>query len=97
MIKTISPIDGSIYYSAEENNENDIENTLNSAKRTLAEWSALTVKERAKYVSSFVNEISNDKNDIALEITWQMGRPLNQSPGEIGGFVERANYMIEIA
>ena len=97
MIKTISPIDGSIYYSAEENNENDIEKNLKLAKRALVEWSALTIQERAKYVSSFVNEINKDKNDIALEITWQMGRPLNQSPGEIDGFVERANYMIEIA
>ena len=26
-----------------------------------------------------------------------MGRPLSQSPGEISGFMERANYMIGIA
>ncbi|MFV2031597.1 MAG: aldehyde dehydrogenase family protein, partial [Gammaproteobacteria bacterium] len=31
------------------------------------------------------------------ELTWQMGRPISQAPGEIGGFEERARYMIEIA
>ena len=46
MIKTISPIDGSVYYSAEENNGNDIEKTLSSAKEALPEWSSLTVNER---------------------------------------------------
>jgi acyl-CoA reductase-like NAD-dependent aldehyde dehydrogenase len=37
------------------------------------------------------------KADIAEEISWQMGRPVGQSPGEVGGFEERARYMIEAA
>jgi acyl-CoA reductase-like NAD-dependent aldehyde dehydrogenase len=35
---------------------------------------------------------------IAAEITWQMGRPIRYSPGEIRrGFQERARYMVSIA
>ncbi len=97
MIKTISPIDGSVYYSGKENIQKDIEQTLNSAKKAFPDWSDLPVKERAKYVTLFVEEIRKVKKDIALEITWQMGRPLSQTPGEINGFVERASYMIDIA
>lgn len=97
MIKTVSPIDGSVYYSGKEHSQNDIEIALKLAKKDFSDWSGLSVKERAKYVSLFVEEINNNKNDIALELTWQMGRPLSQTPGEIGGFVERAKYMIEIA
>ena len=33
----------------------------------------------------------------AEEIAWQMGRPASQCPGEVGGFEERARYMIEAA
>jgi acyl-CoA reductase-like NAD-dependent aldehyde dehydrogenase len=35
--------------------------------------------------------------EIAGEISWQMGRPASQSPREVGGFEERARYMIGIA
>jgi len=97
MSNTISPIDGSVYYTARENNDLDIQNTLNLAKKSFKLWSELPIKERKKYLTSFVQEIENNRDAIAKEITWQMGRPLTQSPGEISGFVERANYMIDIA
>jgi acyl-CoA reductase-like NAD-dependent aldehyde dehydrogenase len=35
--------------------------------------------------------------EIGREICWQMGRPVSQTPGEVGGFEERARYMIDIA
>jgi len=97
MSNTISPIDGSIYYSAHENSTSDIQNTLKLAKKSFQLWSDLSVKERSAYITLFVEAIQNDKKEIAEEITWQMGRPLSQSPGEISGFVERAEYMIDIA
>ena len=97
MSNTISPIDGSVYYSAHENSTSDIQNTLKLAKKSFQLWSDLSVKERSAYITSFVEAIQNDKKEIAEEITWQMGRPLSQSPGEISGFVERGEYMINIA
>jgi acyl-CoA reductase-like NAD-dependent aldehyde dehydrogenase len=97
MSHTISPIDGSVYYTAHEHNSKDIHDTLNLAKKAFPVWSELSVKERAEYVTLFVNAIQSDTAEIAEEITWQMGRPLSQSPGEISGFMERANYMISIA
>lgn len=96
-IQTISPIDGSLYYSGEQHNLNDIEIALKSARSAFQDWAGLPLAERKKYVSGLVDAIEKDKNEIALEITWQMGRPLGQSPWEINGFVDRARYMIGIA
>ena len=97
MIKTISPIDGSIYYTAEEHGPKDIALAMDHAKNAFPTWSDLSIQERAKYMTSFVEAIVQDMQDIALEITWQMGRPIGQSPGEIRGFADRANYMIDAA
>ena len=97
MINTISPIDGTIYFTAEEHGPKDIEQALHQAKSAFPLWSNLSITERAKFITAFVEAIVEDKNDIALEITWQMGRPLGQSPGEIKGFADRAHYMIGIA
>src|SRR5690606_15993630 len=97
MINTISPIDGTIYYTAEEHGPKDIGQALDLAKSAFPLWSDLSIAERAKYMTRFVNAIVEEKNDIALEITWQMGRPVGQSPGEIKGFGDRAHYMIGVA
>lgn len=97
MRNTISPIDGSVYRSTQEHSPKDIESTIALAHKAFPIWAALSVKERAEYVTSFVEAIVANKEDIAKEITWQMGRPLGQSPGEVDGFADRANYMIGIA
>jgi acyl-CoA reductase-like NAD-dependent aldehyde dehydrogenase len=44
-------------------------------------------------VDAFVSKAS----DIALELTWQMGRPIRHSPGEVRGFEERARHMLQVA
>lgn len=37
------------------------------------------------------------KEDIPLELTLQMGRPVSQCPGEVRGLLERSNCMLDIA
>lgn len=36
-------------------------------------------------------------DDIPMELTLQMGRPVSQVPGEVRGFIDRAEYMLSIA
>ncbi len=97
MRDTISPIDGSVYCSTQEHGSKDIKDALILAEKASPLWAHLSIAERAKYITAFVSAITADKDDIASEITWQMGRPLSQSPGEIMGFADRAKYMIGIA
>ncbi|MCP4975996.1 MAG: aldehyde dehydrogenase family protein [Maribacter sp.] len=97
MRDTISPIDGSVYCSTAEHSSKDVKNVIAVAKKALPDWSNLSIGERGKYITKFVKYIVENTADIANEITWQMGRPLSQSPGEIAGFADRANYMIAIA
>lgn len=96
-VETISPIDGSIYYSFEQHNTKDIEVKIDNARQAFSEWSETSLIERKARVSRFVDAIENDREEIAKEITWQMGRPVSQSPWELNGFTERARHMISIA
>ncbi len=60
-------------------------------------WRAMTIGERQAILSRAVDFIAMDRKEIALELTWQMGRPVRQAGGEINGFEERARHMISIA
>ncbi|MBM3541609.1 MAG: aldehyde dehydrogenase family protein, partial [Alphaproteobacteria bacterium] len=55
------------------------------------------VAERCALLSKAVDAFIARRDAIAEEITWQIGRPIAQSPGEVRGFEERARYMLAVA
>jgi acyl-CoA reductase-like NAD-dependent aldehyde dehydrogenase len=96
-LKTISPVDGSIYVERALASASEIDSALDAAVAAQIDWRRTAVADRAALLSSTVDAFVAAKADIAAEITWQMGRPLSQSPGEVAGFEERARHMIAIA
>ncbi len=96
-MKIISPVDGSVYVERDLASATEIEQALARAEAAQADWKATSLEERARILGQAVDAFVGAKDDIAPEITWQMGRPLSQSPGEVGGFEERSRYMISAA
>jgi len=96
-LKTVSPVDGSIYVERDYASQDDIAAALNTASRSQEVWRDVPVAERAEICSRAVGYLAAEKTAIAEEITWQMGRPISHSPFEIGGLEERARHMIAVA
>jgi len=97
MQKTITPIDDSLYVERAYASAKEIDAALAAARKAAADWKHVPVGERQKLLSKAVDAFVGKKDQIAEEITRQIGRPLAQSPGEVRGFEERARYMIEAA
>jgi acyl-CoA reductase-like NAD-dependent aldehyde dehydrogenase len=96
-LTTISPIDGRIYVERELADAHAINRALDTARRSQAAWQSLPLESRVAVLDSAVQAFVAKGDSIAEEITWQMGRPISHSPGEIRGFEERARYMLGIA
>ncbi|NQU59419.1 MAG: aldehyde dehydrogenase family protein [Rhodospirillales bacterium] len=96
-LRTITPVDGSLYGERDYADEKMIAGALSTAKKAQAEWSKTPVSERAKICQKAVDAFVAEKQGIATEISWQMGRPIAYAAGEVGGFEERARHMIAIA
>ncbi|MBI1215431.1 MAG: aldehyde dehydrogenase family protein [Alphaproteobacteria bacterium] len=98
MLKTISPVDGSVYVERPLQGPADIDAALDKAKKAQKEWRKAPLAERQKYILKFMDYMVAHADEIGKEITWQMGRPVSQTPGEImRGFVERIKYTVELA
>ncbi|MDP2323278.1 MAG: aldehyde dehydrogenase family protein [Gammaproteobacteria bacterium] len=97
MQQTISPVDGRVYVERPHGSARDIEQTLATAVRAQRDWQQLGVAKRCALLGLAVDAFVSDCEAIAAEITWQMGRPISQTPGEVRGFEERARYMLSIA
>ncbi len=97
MLKVISPVDGSVYAERELASARQVQQTLQKAQQAQAEWQQLTIAQRATLCTKAVDAFISQKEIIAEEICWQMGRPIRYCAGEVAGFEERARHMIEIA
>ncbi|MCW5751425.1 MAG: aldehyde dehydrogenase family protein [Alphaproteobacteria bacterium] len=96
-LKVISPVDGRIYAERPLARRDEVAEALVRAAEAQTAWKRVPLPERAALCRRFVDAFTARREEIALELTWQMGRPIAQAPGEVRGFEERARYMIEIA
>ncbi|MEE8500687.1 MAG: aldehyde dehydrogenase family protein [Kiloniellales bacterium] len=96
-LKCITPVNGSVYVERPLASEAEVAKALEGARAAQAAWRHTPLAERQGLLSAAVDAFVARKAEIAEEIAWQMGRPLAQCPGEVGGFEERARHMIAIA
>ena len=98
LLQTISPVDGSVYVERPLQGWAEIDAALTRAKKAQKEWRKAPLAERQKYVLKFLDYMVAHAQDIGKELTWQMGRPISQTPGEIlRGFQERIRYTVNLA
>ena len=97
MLKTISPIDNSVYLERPYASVSEIENVLKLSDHSKTIWKNISLEERKKLILRFVESFLSNNKEIEEELCRQMGRPISQCSGEMRGFEERAKYMIENA
>ena len=95
MLKTVTPIDNSIYVERDYASSEDIDNALTLSKKEFEEWRKTSLTNRKKLISLFVDNFLKNSKEIENQLCKQMGRPISQCSGEMRGFEERALYMIE--
>jgi acyl-CoA reductase-like NAD-dependent aldehyde dehydrogenase len=97
ILRAISPIDGRVYVERPLADHACIEATLDRATKAQRAWSLRPLADRVATLAGAVELVSADAASMAEEISWQMGRPISQTPDEILGMQDRARYMLSIA
>ena len=97
MLKTITPIDNSIYVEREYSTSTAINDSLDKSKAVFNLWRSTPLETRKKILTKLVDVFLENNKEIEEELCKQMGRPISQCGGEMKGFEERARYMIEKA
>jgi acyl-CoA reductase-like NAD-dependent aldehyde dehydrogenase len=95
--KTISPVDGSLYCERALARSDEINAVLGRAAHAQRAWRNVPIAERAAICTRFCDQFAARRDELALELTWQMGRPIRYASSEINGTLDRARYMIGIA
>jgi len=95
--RTFSPVDGSLYVERELADLTELSHAVERGRRAQREWRSVSLSQRCQLARAFVERLNARKDQIATELTWQIGRPIRYTPGEVRGLSERATYMTDIA
>ena len=96
-LKCISPVDNTVYVERKYADSAEITKALQLANQAQRSWKNTPVEERQRLCTKAVDFFVEQKESIAEELVWQMGRPRAFAPFEVNGFEERARHMIDIA
>lgn len=97
MLRIVSPADGSIYAERPLAGPEEVVAAVQRAGAAQRAWRETPLGERSRILSTAVERFTAEREEIAEELAWSMGRPISQGGGEVNGFEERARYMLEIA
>ena len=98
LLRTVSPIDGSIYVERPFAEARQIEAALAKAAEAQRRWKQVPIAERAETCRRMTAWCVDRADALAEELTRQMGRPIAHSAFEIRrGLHERVSYMADIA
>lgn len=93
----LSPGDGSVLLERPYATDAQLDRALSEATAAQVAWKATPLSDRVSALRSMVEHVLARKDDLAREIALQIGRPVGQCPGEIGGFAQRATAMLDLA
>jgi acyl-CoA reductase-like NAD-dependent aldehyde dehydrogenase len=89
-------VDGSIVFDGALDAADEVERTLAAASKAFESWRQVDLDERCTMVRRFVELAVHDIDAIAQELTMQMGRPVRDGGGEVGGWLLRGRTMVDL-
>ncbi|GBG27122.1 Aldehyde dehydrogenase [Hondaea fermentalgiana] len=78
-------------------NDDEVRSIVDTASLAQTEWRHASVQDRVDIVQAFLRYFEENADEVANDITGQMGKPLAHARGEIRGMSERAIAMMDLA
>ncbi|WP_428268046.1 aldehyde dehydrogenase family protein [Haliangium sp.] len=92
-----SPYDRRVVAEVEPDAAASIDLKLQRARAAFQAWREVDFDHRIAQVTRAVDVFQRDRDEIAREISLQMGKPITEALREVDTFLDRARYCIRIA
>lgn len=95
--EVINPANGEKLWDVSYGDYRDAEKAIEAADRAFEDWAGRSVNERSKYLYKLYELIMEQKEALAETITLEMGKPINESRGEVNIAAEYVLWYAEEA
>jgi acyl-CoA reductase-like NAD-dependent aldehyde dehydrogenase len=96
-LTTISPTTGEPILTRAGISTTDLDILPKVATEAFKSWRTTSLADRQIIIRKALQVLLNKADDLALELTVQMGRPIAYTPKEIATAVKRAEYLLKIS
>lgn len=97
VLTTISPSTNEAILTRNGISTSELELLPKTATEAFRSWRATPLADRQIIVRKAIQNISDKQDDLAMELTVQMGRPIAYTAKEIATAVKRAEYLLKIS
>ena len=94
-MKIINPADGKTIANLKEDNKKSIEKKLVLLRSGQKKWATMPIKKRIAIIQKFANLLADNIEECASILTSEVGKPLQQSRGEVNGARNRIKWLSE--
>ena len=96
-MKIINPATEQVIAEVAEDNAQSIQEKYEILLSGQKDWAAVALNERIATIAKFYDLLEEHKAELAITLTSEMGKPLQQSHNEINGARNRIKYFIDHA
>ncbi len=93
----VSPINGSVIAKIKKCDVTEVEKAIKAAKENQHKIRSLAAIDRIEIMEESARVIKEHAEEFAKVITYEMGRPISDSPGEVNALIERLRLSMEDA
>ena len=83
MLQSINPFTEKLIKEYNEMSATEIDEIIQSADKAFTEWKEVDFKQRAELMKNTAQVLQNRKEDLAKQMTLEMGKPILQSVAEV--------------
>ncbi|WP_058535084.1 succinylglutamate-semialdehyde dehydrogenase [Legionella saoudiensis] len=94
-LESINPSYGNIIWQGASATEHEISVAVEAAHQALPSWAALAFEQRAQYTQKFAEQVEKRREQLALLIAQETGKPLWESQTEVSSVVAKINISIQ--
>lgn len=92
---SLNPSDGSVVWTGPVASGEAVNNAVQTARRTLTDWSARPIEERAGLLREFSERLKEQREALAKLIAREIGKPLWESRTEVDAMVAKVDISIK--
>ena len=92
-----SPVDGSTWIRVKQTNSLDYEKVIASAQKAFLYWREVPAPRRGELVRQIGLRLRREKESLARLVSYEMGKPLEESRGEIQEMIDICDYAVGLS
>lgn len=103
VVEVINPATGEFIDTVPNLLEEDVEKVVEVAKKAQKKWAKMPLHERGRILEKFVELVEENKEELALTLCKETGKPITEAKAEIAntrgfvyGYVEKAKHLYGI-